>query len=166
MLLSRRTESSTHCLCPYCGKLIELDTWDCVRDHVVPRALWRQFKTTTRFNEYMHGYSRYPLPENDYRNLVYCCRSCNLSKSNALYIPAWNGSAMFRHWGIYDLHEHADYFYRWSDVFIEYFTHQKYLYRTDSSYVLYCTNTTDKLTAFKSEYLRRLKENDWEIHSS
>lgn len=163
MLLYRHTDDKAFCLCPYCGKLIKPSSKGCARDHIVPKALWDKFKTTTRFKEYMCGYMPHPLPEENSRNLIYCCQSCNRRKSDALYIPDWVKGGKFERWSPIDLKEHALYFYKWVDLFIEHYARQKSIYRYDRSYVIYCTNVLDSLREFKVQYNARLSEDHWDI---
>lgn len=163
MLVARRTSSDTHFLCPYCGNLYKLDEEPATRDHIVARAQWREFRHTTRYKESLRGFRNYPNPENDPKNLIYCCFRCNRIKSDMLYIPNWSASGRYRLWGNLDLKVHAQYFYSWVDTFIEYFARRKGVYPETSWDNHYVLTNLDKLYEFKRSYEERLREDHWYI---
>ena len=161
MLVSRRTPNDTHCLCPYCGKLFRLDDPVITRDHVIAKSLWRGFRETKSYAKIMSDGRNYPVPEDNPNNLVYSCFSCNRSKSDLFYVPNWSRDGNYGLWGIHDLHTHADYFYEWSKVFIEYFARQAELNFNLKWYYEYCNKQVDKLYIFRAEYTRRVRMNNW-----
>lgn len=161
MLLSRQKSENIRFICPYCGMCFSLqDNYNRTIDHVIPKSMWREFRRTQTYDERTN---RKISTVNDNRNMIYCCRRCNINKGSMFMVPNWHVRGVFRFWETYDLREFAGYFYYWRLCFIENFSSAMKIDDISELELNHCSRILKDIGTFIYQYELRVKNSYWYI---
>lgn len=153
-------------ICPYCGRTLNVYRAGLTKDHIVPRSFWALVQSdSSKFKRIKKDNAGLPST-NDDRNIMLVCAICNMSKSNTLAVPSWSICGRFRYWDIKHLQSYAEYFYYWSDCFLEYLEETIRLYydpEFDILSVVQAKRNISDIEKFKEEYKERYETNSWFI---